>query len=132
MLRRPPRSTRPDTLLPYTTLFLSEPIVRGLFQYGRFTVEDAERCGWALSAFSIGLPSYVLVKVLTPGYYARGDTKTPVRYAMLSILINIIGNIVLIPLLGHVGPPLATALRSEARRVGKEGGSTCRYRRSPD
>lgn len=100
--------------LPATIAFITvaEPIVRGLFQYGRFTIEDARRCGWALSAFSIGLPSYVLVKVLTPGYYARGDTKTPVRYAMLSILINIIGNIVLIPILGHVGPPLATALSS--------------------
>jgi putative peptidoglycan lipid II flippase len=105
--------------LPATIAFITvaEPIVRGLFQYGRFTVEDARRCGWALSAFSIGLPSYVLVKVLTPGYYARGDTKTPVRYAMLSILINIIGNIALIPLmarvgLGHVAPPLATALSS--------------------
>src|SRR3546814_6341252 len=73
--------------LPATVAFITvaEPIVRGLFQYGRFTVEDAERCGWALSAFSIGLPSYVLVKVLTPGYSARGDTKTQVRYAMLSI-----------------------------------------------
>ncbi|MCP1468361.1 putative peptidoglycan lipid II flippase [Sphingobium sp. OAS761] len=100
--------------LPATVAFLTvaEPIVRGLFQYGRFTAEDAQRCGWALSAFSIGLPAYVLVKVLTPGYYARGDTKTPVRYAMLSILINIAGNIALIPTLGHVGPPLATALSS--------------------
>ncbi|MEJ7933076.1 murein biosynthesis integral membrane protein MurJ [Sphingobium sp. AN558] len=105
--------------LPATIAFIvvAEPIVRGLFQYGRFTIEDARACGWALSAFSIGLPSYVLVKVLTPGYYARGDTRTPVRYAMLSIFINIIGNITLIPLLGrfgigHVGPPLATALAS--------------------
>ncbi|WP_340264686.1 murein biosynthesis integral membrane protein MurJ [Sphingobium mellinum] len=100
--------------LPATVAFITvaEPIVRGLFQYGRFTVEDARRCGWALSAFSIGLPSYVLVKVLTPGYYARGDTRTPVRYAMLSILINIIGNIILIPIAKHVGPPLATALSS--------------------
>jgi putative peptidoglycan lipid II flippase len=105
--------------LPATVAFLvvAEPIVRGLFQYGRFTAEDAMRCGWALSAFSIGLPSYVLVKVLTPGYYARGDTKTPVRYAMLSIVINIAGNMALIPTLarfdlGHVGPPLATALSS--------------------
>ncbi len=100
--------------LPATVAFLTvaEPIVRGLFQYGRFTAEDAMRCGWALSAFSIGLPSYVLVKVLTPGYYARGDTKTPVRYAMLSILVNIAGNIAMIPTLGHVGPPLATALAS--------------------
>ncbi|MDO7834433.1 murein biosynthesis integral membrane protein MurJ [Sphingobium sp. HBC34] len=100
--------------LPATVAFLvvAEPIVRGLFQYGRFTAEDAMRCGWALSAFSIGLPSYVLVKVLTPGYYARGDTKTPVRYAMLSIVINIIGNLAMIPTLGHIGPPLATALSS--------------------
>ncbi|MEA3390562.1 MAG: murein biosynthesis integral membrane protein MurJ, partial [Pseudomonadota bacterium] len=105
--------------LPATVAFLTvaEPIVRGLFQYGRFTAEDAMRCGWALSAFSIGLPSYVLVKVLTPGYYARGDTRTPVRYAMLSILINIVGNIAMIPSLGtiglgHIGPPLATALSS--------------------
>ena len=72
----------------------------------------ARKCGWALSAFSLGLPSYVLVKVLTPGYYARGDTKTPVRFAMISIAVNIVGNIVLIPIAGHVGPPLATALSS--------------------
>ncbi len=58
------------------------------------------------------LPSYVLVKVLTPGYYARGDTATPVRFAMISIGLNIVGNIIFIPTLGHVGPPLATALSS--------------------
>lgn len=100
--------------LPAAVAFIvaAEPIVRGLFQYGLFTAEDARRSGWALSAFSIGLPAYVLVKVLTPGYYARGDTKTPVRFAMISIAINIIGNIILIPTLGHVGPPLATALAS--------------------
>jgi len=105
--------------IPAAVAFIvaAEPIVRGLFQYGRFTPDDARRCGWALSAFSIGLPSYVLVKVLTPGYYARGDTHTPVRYAMISIALNIVGNIVFIPTLGrfgygHVGPPLATALSS--------------------
>jgi putative peptidoglycan lipid II flippase len=90
----------------------AEPIVRGLFQYGLFTAQDARRCGWALSAFSIGLPSYVLVKVLTPGFYARNDTHTPVRFAMISIGINIAGNLLLIPTIGHVGPPLATALAS--------------------
>ena len=105
--------------IPAAVAFIvaAEPIVRGLFQYGRFSVDDARRCGWALSAFSIGLPSYVLVKVLTPGYYARGDTRTPVRYAMISIGLNIALNIILIPTLGrigfgHVGPPLATALSS--------------------
>ncbi|MBB3910029.1 murein biosynthesis integral membrane protein MurJ [Sphingomonas desiccabilis] len=90
----------------------AEPIVRGLFQYGEFDAADTRACAWALAGFSVGLPSYVLVKVLTPGYYARQDTRTPVRYAMWSVGVNIAANIVLIPLLGHVGPPLATALAS--------------------
>ena len=95
----------------------SEPIVRGLFQYGHFTAEDTVKCSWALAGFSIGLPSYVLVKVLTPGYYASHDMKTPVRYAVQSVAVNLVGNLILIPVLarfgyGHVGPPLATALSS--------------------
>jgi putative peptidoglycan lipid II flippase len=97
----------------------AEPIVRGLFQYGHFDAADTVKCSWALAGFSIGLPSYVLVKVLTPGYYARHDTKTPVRYAIQSVGVNLVGNLTLIPLLGqfgygHVGPPLATALSSTA------------------
>jgi putative peptidoglycan lipid II flippase len=105
--------------LPATIAFVvaSEPIIRGLFQHGHFTAIDSVRCSWALSAFSLGLPSYVLVKVLTPGYYARHDTRTPVRYAVQSVGVNLAGNLILIPLLGrygygHVGPPLATALAS--------------------
>ncbi|MEO5773219.1 MAG: murein biosynthesis integral membrane protein MurJ [Sphingomicrobium sp.] len=90
----------------------AEPIVRGLFQYGHFDAADTLACSWALAGFSIGLPSYVLVKVLTPGYYARQDTRTPVRFAMISVGVNIAGNLLLIPLIGYVGPPLATALSS--------------------
>jgi putative peptidoglycan lipid II flippase len=105
--------------LPATAAFIfgAEPIVRGLFQHGAFRAVDSARCAWALSAFSIGLPSYVLVKVLTPGFYARADTRTPVRLAIYSIAVNVAGNLILIPLLarihmGQVGPPLATALSS--------------------
>jgi putative peptidoglycan lipid II flippase len=105
--------------LPATAAFIfaAEPVIRGLFQHGAFTARDTMLCGWALSAFSIGLPSYVLVKVLTPGFYARGDTATPVRLAIWSVGVNLIGNLILIPSLGrfgmgHVGPPLATALAS--------------------
>lgn len=105
--------------LPATVAFMvvAEPIIRGLFQHGAFSPEDTVRCSWALAAFSIGLPSYVLVKVLTPGYYAREDTRTPVRYATISVVVNLVGNLILIPTLGrfgfgHVGPPLATALAS--------------------
>ncbi|SFR86053.1 murein biosynthesis integral membrane protein MurJ [Sphingomonas jatrophae] len=115
--------------LPATVAFIvaAEPIVRGLFQHGAFTAEDSIRCGWALSAFSLGLPAYVLVKVLTPGFYAREDTKTPVRYATMSIGVNFVGNLILIPLIGHVGPPLATAVASLVnvallyRTLGKRG-----------
>ncbi|HYX46964.1 MAG TPA: murein biosynthesis integral membrane protein MurJ [Sphingomicrobium sp.] len=88
------------------------PIITGLFQHGQFDASDALKTGQALAAFSIGLPSYILVKVLTPGYYARSDTKTPMRYAMISIAINLGLNLALILPLKHVGPPLATALAS--------------------
>lgn len=100
--------------LPATVAFLiaAEPIVRGLFQHGQFSAEDTVRCAWALSAFSIGLPSYVLIKVLTPGFYAREDTRTPVRFATISVGVNLILNLALIPTLKHVGPPLATAIAS--------------------
>lgn len=105
--------------LPATAAFVfaAEPLVRGLFQHGQFDAADTRRAALALAAFSIGLPSYVLVKVLTPGFYARADTATPVRLALWSVGINLFGNVTLIPLLGRlgigqVGPPLATALAS--------------------
>jgi putative peptidoglycan lipid II flippase len=88
------------------------PIITGLFQHGQFDANDAVKTGQALAAFSIGLPSYILVKVLTPGYYARHDTKTPMRFAMISIAVNLGLNLALILPLKHMGPPLATALAS--------------------
>ena len=85
------------------------PIVRTLFEHGRFTPGDSLATAAALSAFSLGLPAYVLIKVLTPGFYARGDTKTPVRIAVASMLVNLVGNLVLIWPLGFVGIALSTA-----------------------
>jgi len=89
-----------------------QPIAAALFGYGKFDAGDVARTAEALAAFSIGLPSYILVKVLTPGFYARQDTKTPVRYAMISMAVNLIGNLALIVPLQHMGPPLATAIAS--------------------
>ncbi|ODP39396.1 murein biosynthesis integral membrane protein MurJ [Sphingomonas turrisvirgatae] len=86
------------------------PIIAALFQHGAFTRQDTLLTAQALAAFSIGLPAYILVKVLTPGYYARSDTKTPVRYATISMLVNLGGNLALIYPLQHMGPPLATAI----------------------
>jgi len=100
--------------LPATVALVvaGEPIAAALFGYGRFTAEDTHFTAQALAAFSIGLPSYILVKVLTPGFYARQDTKTPVRYAMISMVVNLVGNLALIVPLRHMGPPLATAIAS--------------------
>jgi len=88
------------------------PIAAALFQHGKFTAADTLLTAQALAAFSLGLPSYILVKVLTPGFYARADTRTPVRFATWSMGVNLFGNLLLIPLIGHVGPPLATAVAS--------------------
>jgi putative peptidoglycan lipid II flippase len=88
------------------------PIITGLFQHGQFDATASLRTGQALAAFSVGLPSYILVKVLTPGYYARHDTKTPMRFAMISIAVNLVLNLAFIIPLKHMGPPLATALAS--------------------
>ncbi|TCM18963.1 putative peptidoglycan lipid II flippase [Novosphingobium sp. PhB165] len=89
-----------------------QPIAAALFGYGKFDANDVARTAEALAAFSIGLPSYILVKVLTPGFYARQDTRTPVRYAMISMVVNLVLNLALIAPLQHMGPPLATAIAS--------------------
>jgi len=100
--------------LPATVALVlcGEPIAAALFGYGRYTAADTHATAQALAAFSVGLPSYILVKVLTPGFYARQDTRTPVRYAMLSMLVNLALNLALILPLRHMGPPLATAIAS--------------------
>jgi putative peptidoglycan lipid II flippase len=97
--------------LPATVALIvcGEAIAAALFGYGRYTPEDTHATAQALAAFSIGLPAYVLIKVLTPGYYARHDTKTPVRFALIAMGVNLALNLALIPTIAHIGPPLATA-----------------------
>jgi putative peptidoglycan lipid II flippase len=60
--------------------------------------------------YVVGLPAYVLIKVLTPGYFARKDTRTPVRIAIIAMVVNLALNLILIWPLQHVGLALATAL----------------------
>lgn len=86
------------------------PIVHGVFEHGAFTPEDTLGTAAVLMAFSAGVPAYVLIKVLTPGFYARSDTKTPLRLALWSMLVNLIGNLILIWPLAHIGVGVATAI----------------------
>lgn len=98
--------------LPATAALMvaAVPIIRTLLEHGAFTAHDTVQSAYALSAFSLGLPAYILVKVLTPGFYARSDTRTPVRFAIIAIGVNLVLNLALILPLKHVGPALATAI----------------------
>ena len=100
--------------LPATVALVTcgTPIVAALFQSGQFTAADTVQCAQVLAAFSLGLPAYILVKVLTPGFYARHDTKTPVKFATWSIIVNLALNLALIVPLQQIAPALATAIAS--------------------
>jgi putative peptidoglycan lipid II flippase len=86
------------------------PIVAALFQGGRFTAEDAATTGLVLSIVVAGLPAYVLIKVLTPGFYARKDMKTPLYIAIVMLAVGIALNFLLIPYLGIAALALTTAV----------------------
>ena len=91
-------------------LVIAEPIVSVLFERGAFDAATSEATAYALMAYAAGLPAYVLIKVLGPGFFARHDTTTPVKIAVVCVLVNVILNLTLIRFLAHVGIALATAL----------------------
>ncbi len=78
---------------------LAQPVLAGMFQYGEFTAFDTQMASWSLIAYSIGIPAFVAIKVLAPGFYARQDTVTPVKIGILAMLFNMLGNVLLILLL---------------------------------
>jgi putative peptidoglycan lipid II flippase len=88
------------------------PIIQVLFERGAFSTSDTQATAAALAAFAAGLPAFVLMKVFSPGFFAREDTQTPMYFAIASVGLNILGAIVLFPLLGHVGIALATTIAS--------------------
>lgn len=98
--------------LPATAALIAigEPIIRTLFERGAFTAADTAATTSALVAFSIGLPAYVLIKVLAPGFFAREDTATPVKIAALCLVANIVIILLLIDSLAHTGIALATSV----------------------
>jgi putative peptidoglycan lipid II flippase len=86
------------------------PIIAGLFERGAFTPADTRAVAAALAAFSLGLPAFVLVKVFSPAFFAREDTRMPMAFAVASVAVNVAASFALWPLLGHVGIALATSL----------------------
>lgn len=91
-------------------LVIAEPIIIVLFQRGAFDSAISTATAHALMAYASGLPAYVLIKVLGPGFFAREDTATPVKIAIVCVTVNVVLNLTLIHWLAHVGIALATAL----------------------
>ena len=80
-------------------VLLSRPIIVTLFQHGHFTAHDADMTALSLTALSFGLPAFALVKVLAPAFYARQDTRTPVRAGVASMVVNMLLNIAFVGIL---------------------------------
>jgi putative peptidoglycan lipid II flippase len=78
-------------------------IVQGLFQRGAFTALDTPPTAYALAIYALGLPAFVMIKVFSPAYFAREDTATPMRYAVISLTANTLGSIALFFLFRHLG-----------------------------
>ncbi len=90
--------------------FAADPIIAGLFQGGRFLEHDVAATADALAIFAIGLPFFIIVRVLQPGFYAREDTATPAKAALIGVAVNTLGALALYPLYGFLAVPIATGL----------------------
>lgn len=91
-------------------VIFSCPLIALLFERGAFSSQDTQATGYTLSAFAMGLPAYVLVKILQTQFFAHQDTKTPMILAIGAVVLNFILNWILIGPLSYVGLALATAL----------------------
>ena len=89
-------------------IVLAEPITNILFERGKFTPEDTKMTYKAIIAFALSLPFFVAVKALSQSFFARGDTKTPVKYGFISFIVNIVLSFALMYPFGHVGIALAS------------------------
>ena len=88
----------------------AEPIIQVLFERGAFTATDTPKTAAALAAFAFGLPAFVLIKVFQPAFFAREDTKTPMRITMLSVVVNCVLAVSLFPLFHERGIATAEAV----------------------
>jgi putative peptidoglycan lipid II flippase len=91
-------------------MVLPGPIVNILYERGEFTALDTTMTAAALAAFAAGLPAYVLIKVFQPGFFAREDMKTPMWFAVLTVVVNVAVSLAAFPYYGHVAIAAASSL----------------------
>jgi putative peptidoglycan lipid II flippase len=85
------------------------PLVSVLFERGRFTAADTAATALAVAVYGVGLPAFVLQKVLQPLFFAREDTRRPFYYAVVSMIVNALLAVGLAPVIGYIAAALATS-----------------------
>lgn len=94
-------------------MIISPLIITVLFDHGAFSdgdIDHVKAVSMGVMAYSVGLVSFMLIKVLAPGFYSRQDTKTPVKIGIITLVLNMVFNIMLAPFIGYLGLALATSM----------------------
>lgn len=94
----------------FTMAVLAEPIASVIFHYGAFSDKDLMMSSRAISAYSVGILGLVAIKILAPGFYAQQDIKTPVKIAVITLILTQILNYFFVPSLAHTGLALAISI----------------------
>jgi len=97
---------------------LAQPMLATLFEYGSFNAFDTHMVALAMSAYALGLPAFLLIKIFAPGFYARQDTQTPVKIGLVAVGANLLFKaMIVLPWMflfggyaAHVGLALTTAM----------------------
>ena len=89
---------------------LAMPLMATIFYHGEVTAYDVGKMTLSLQAYAVGLLAFMMIKVMAPGYYARQDTKTPVKIGIQAMVVNMVLNLILVFPLQHAGLALATSL----------------------
>ena len=120
---------------------LAAPMISTLFEYGKFTPRDTTMASYSLIAYSIGLPAFILIKVFAPAFFARQDTKTPVRIGIIALIANMAYNLILVlPMVWfdfvapHTALAIATSMSAwqQALMLYQKLGQTTIYRASDE
>lgn len=91
-------------------VLLAKPITLTIYQHGAFSIESANQTSAAIQAYALGLPAFILIKILSSAFFARQNSRTPLKIAAISTLISIATSLILIWFLAHIGLALATSI----------------------
>ncbi|WP_312319728.1 murein biosynthesis integral membrane protein MurJ [Stenotrophomonas sp.] len=103
-------------------VLLAEPLIATLFQYRQFTAFDTRMTALSVYGLAAGLPAFALLKVVLPAFYARQDTRTPVRAGIAALVANMVFNFALLAVLYHVMVPDALKAQGVMVALGKQPG----------